>query len=311
LIEIQGCKVSQFIVGKDDIPLSDGPLALIQSTDNQLKLVCGTAAFSLDTKHPFYTNTHSQRIYVFSPFLSATEKSGFYVKALLPESVQEEGSAAAKQRDEFEGILIHRGFLKEGAEAMLGEAGSDLGDEVTAKKDQHISSTQGGDLGQFGNMTHTIADKAVEYSDAVAGYSAEFSKVVGNAAHTVGAKISNLVAAQTKDSQLLNDPKVTATADRVKQGATQVGASLGSVAAGLGAGLSNLYTSTTAAAQEVIQHNFGSDAAQLSTQAGQTTSNLGETAGNATMATSTMFHGGKAAEGAIQGDEVKIFDDAK
>jgi len=64
LIEIQNCQVSQLIAGKQDVKLSDGPLALLESTDGQLKLVCGTAAFSLGKSQPFYTHTDSERIYI-------------------------------------------------------------------------------------------------------------------------------------------------------------------------------------------------------------------------------------------------------
>jgi len=309
LIEIQACSVSQHLPGtKDDIPLSDGPLALIQSSDKQLKLVCGTSAFSLDPKSPFYTNTESQRIYIFQPFLSATEKPGFYVKVLLPEAIQEDGSAAQKQRDEFEEILVQKGFLKEGIAAMAAEYGADVGDAVQAKKDQYLSSTEPGDVGQFSDLSHKIADRAVEYSHAAADLSAEFSKVVGKAAQTVGAKIAHLVSdkegtSSTGEGGILSDPKVEATVDRVKQAGSQAATSISNVATGFAAGLTSMYTSATKATQEIIEHNFGPDAAQLSTQAGQTASNVGETAGNATLATSTMFHGGKVAEGAYKGEE--------
>lgn len=321
LIEIQGCQVSQYLPGnsepgKTDIPMADGPLALFASkeTDSQLKLVCGTAAFALDKSHPFYTHSESQRIYVFSPFLPEGDAAAkTYVKVLLPEGVIEQNSEAMKQRDAFEGILIERGFLKtEGIEAMAAEYGADVASEIKAKAAEYTSSTPGGDVGKFSDGTHTFADRAVEYSQVAAEYSAEFSKAVGNAAVTAGAKISSFVQNQTKDNEMLhgesgimNDPKVKETADKLKAGASTVGASISSVGAGIAAGFTSFYNSAKEAAQDTIQHEFGGDAAKLSSQAGTTTENTGNAASEAFLATSVPFHAAKGAEGAQTGESAK------
>ena len=126
---------------------------------------------------------------------------------------------------------------------MIAEYGADVASEIKAKANEHNSSTPGGDVGKFSDGTHTLADRAVEYSQVAAEYSAEFSKVVGNAAVTAGAKISSFVQNQTKDNEMLhgesgimNDPKVKDTAEKLKAGASSVSASLSSVGAGIAAG---------------------------------------------------------------------------
>ena len=248
LIEIQHCQVSQLVPNQKDIPLSDGPLALLDDQENKgLKLVCGTAAFSLKTGTSFYTHVDSERIYIFSPSLNgatALEKSStFYVKVLLPEIVQTEPNAM-RHRDQFEEILIDRGFLKTSFEAVAEEFSTSVSNYIDGKAHTHLSNPENkGDVGPFSQTTHMVMDKAVEYSHVAAEVSEKISKTVGNAAVTAGQKISAFVSQHAQDSPVLQDggmlkegTQTRETADKIGSAASTAASTLSSVAAGIGAG---------------------------------------------------------------------------
>ncbi|CAO1639288.1 unnamed protein product [Sympodiomycopsis kandeliae] len=311
LLDIAGVTASQLIgPSASPQPLASGTLSLLQAAPSEasnpvlLVIKVDEAVFPLYKDTVMGTHDGKEEWYTFSLSLAEGEKS--WVRLVLPPLSTPE---LVKSRDAFEQHLIARGLLLDGIRAAGDEigqssaqSGSQTASSITQSSAAHqVTTAPTASPWKFSRLSHSVSEGLQGSSSTLAGYTSAASQAISGLATSAGQVAGN--AFQSAKENIAGAGNSTSDGQQ-QSGDTRVMPdtrdAMYDAFSGAGQGLSDVSSSVTTEAPRMVNHELGPEAKKIASEASQGVKNVGQAGADLTLGTSTVFHGAKAAEGAVK-----------